>query len=223
MTRATDVPAALTPWTVVIPVKAPSGAKSRLSRGLPPGARAALARAFALDTIAAALAATSVGRVIVVGDDRSLAGGAEFVPEPTEPPRSLTKAIAWGIASARSDTPGPVAALLGDLPALRPEELDRALAAAWRLPLAFVRDGDGTGTTLATATADVAFEPRFGPDSAARHLADGFVEIAASDDPGLHRDVDTVEALADALMLGVGPRTAEVAAGISLRRGTTAP
>ena len=111
--------------------------------------------------------------------------------------------------------------LLGDLPALRSEELDAALAAAARHPLAFVRDADGTGSTLATAAAEVAFEPRFGPDSAARHAAAGFVELAASGLPGLTRDVDTVDGLEIVLHHGVGDHTAEAVARLADRKGSS--
>ena len=113
-----------------------------------------------------------------------------------------------------------VAVLLGDLPGLHPEELDRALEAAARHPLAFVRDADGTGSTLATASDGVAYEPRFGPDSAARHVAAGFVELAASDAPGLTRDVDTVDGLESVLHHGVGDHTAEAVARLADRKGT---
>ena len=232
MSGAADASAAPVTWTVVIPVKAPAVAKSRLSPAVPPDARAALARAFALDTIAAALAARSVERVIVVGDDPSLAGGAEFLAEPAEGPRGLLPAIRYALRSLSlskgADASGGslrqaqgtqqaqgtgVAVLLGDLPALHPDELDAALEAASRHPLAFVRDADGTGTTLATATAGVPFEPRFGPDSAALHAAAGFVELEASG--GLIRDVDTVEALQAVLHGGVGEQTAEVVAHLA--------
>ena len=220
-----DKPPSTPTWTVVIPVKGAPGAKSRLSPAVGDDARAVLARAFALDTIAAALGARSVGRVLVVGDDASLAGAAEFVPEPAPgvgaAPRGLTAAIRHGIAQARAEAPVAVAVLLGDLPALRPEELDAALGAAARHPLAFVRDADGTGTTLATAAAGVAFEPRFGAGSAARHRAAGFAELAASDLPGLTRDVDTVDGLETVLHHGVGDHTAEVVARLADRKGTT--
>ncbi|MCD2441124.1 2-phospho-L-lactate guanylyltransferase [Agromyces sp. SYSU K20354] len=254
MTGAADAAAAPIPWTVVIPVKGAPTAKTRLAPAVADDARAMLARAFALDTIAAALAARSVARVIVVGDDPALAGEAEFLAEPEEGPRSLVRAIAHGIAHARhplveegaqrpsrnpaearapagsrdasllDQQPG-IAVLLGDLPALRPEELDAALDAASRHPLAFVRDADGTGTTLATAapagaSGAAAFEPHFGPDSAARHLAAGFVELAASDLTGLTRDVDTVDALEAVLHHGVGDHTAEVVAHLADRKGT---
>ncbi|GAA1798386.1 2-phospho-L-lactate guanylyltransferase [Agromyces neolithicus] len=230
MTDAADVPGASISWTLVIPVKGAPAAKTRLAPEVADDARAMLARAFALDTIAAALAARSVARVIVVGDDPGLAGGAEFLAEPIDVPRSLGGAIAHGIAHARAGLDGlsrldrreGIAVLLGDLPALRPDELDTALEAASRHPLAFVRDADATGTTLATATAGAtaAFEPRFGPDSAARHVAAGFVELAASDLTGLTRDVDTVDALEAVLHDGVGDHTAEVVAHLADRKGT---
>ncbi len=215
-------PAAPVEWTVVIPVKGAPAAKSRLAPAVPDDARAVLARAFALDTIAAALGAGSVARVLVVGDDASLAGDAEFVPEPTGEgaERGLLPAIRHGIAQARAESPVAVAVLLGDLPALRPEELDQALAEAARHPLAFVRDADGTGTTLATATPGVAFEPRFGADSADRHAAAGFAELAASALPGLTRDVDTVDGLETVLHHGVGDHTAEAVARLADRKGT---
>ena len=207
-----DAAAAPASWTIVIPVKAPASAKTRLAAAVPPALRAELARAFALDTIAAALAAGSVSRVIVVGDDPSMAGRAEFLVEP-EGAQGLTAAIRHGVGRARSGSSVPVGVLLGDLPALTPDELDAALDAAAGHPLAFVRDADGTGTTLATATWGTAFEPRFGLDSAALHVADGYVELAAS--AGLTHDVDTVEGLAEALALGVGEYTSAVAPRIS--------
>ncbi|WP_207221860.1 2-phospho-L-lactate guanylyltransferase [Agromyces ramosus] len=206
----------------MIPVKGAPAAKSRLAPAVPHDARAVLARAFALDTIAAAVGTRSVGRVLVVGDDPSLAGDAEFVPEPGGEgvEHGLLPAIRHGIARARADAPGAVAVLLGDLPALRSEELEAALAAAARHPLAFVRDADGTGSTLATASPGVPFEPRFGRESAALHAAAGFVELAASDLPGLTRDVDTVDGLETVLHHGVGDHTAEAVARLADRKGT---
>ncbi|MGW9631102.1 2-phospho-L-lactate guanylyltransferase [Agromyces sp. NPDC055520] len=224
VTRPVDAAWPIASWTLVIPVKAPAGAKTRLAAAVPPAEREELALAFALDTIAAALAARSVARVVVVGDDPSLAGEAEFLPEPAGGPRGLTRAIEFGLEHVRSlslskgSTPSPlrqaqgtnIGVLLGDLPAVKPEELDAALDAATRHPLAFVRDADGTGTTLATAAAGTELRPHFGADSAARHVAAGFVELEAS--AGLRRDVDTIEALADALALGVGRNTRAVVA-----------
>ncbi|WP_310518377.1 2-phospho-L-lactate guanylyltransferase [Agromyces aerolatus] len=240
-------------WTVVIPAKAPARAKTRLAPHLDDASRMALARAFAADTVAAALAAGSVARVIVVGDDPSLADEAEFLDEralegsaregralderglegrglegrasddralgerakPAGAGAGLTAAIARGIAHARGTGGGHVAVLLGDLPCLTPDDLDDALALAAGHPLAFVPDADATGTSLATALADVRFAPRFGPDSAARHRDAGFVPIEAS--ARLRRDVDTLAALEDAIALGTGPNTAHVLANLTDR------
>ena len=202
----------------MIPVKSPATAKTRLAAAVPPALRAELARAFALDTIAAALAAQHVSRVMVVGDDPSIAGGADFLTEP-EGGQGLLAAVHHGIDRARAASNGPVAVLLGDLPALTPHELDAALDAAAGHPLAFVRDADGTGTTLATAAAGVAFDPQFGPGSAARHAAAGFVELEASGTPGLTRDVDTVDGLETVLHHGVGGHTADVVAHLAHRKG----
>jgi len=211
-------------WTVVIPAKAPARAKTRLAPHIDDASRIALARAFAADTIAAALAAASVSRVLVVGDDPSLAGAAEFLDErrppgvagaPGAPGTGLTAAIALGIAHARATGAGNVAVLLGDLPCLRPDDLDAALALAAMHPLAFVVDADGTGTSLATALAGTTFAPRFGRDSADRHRRSGFVAIEAS--ARLRRDVDTLAALEDAIALGTGANTAHVVAALADR------
>ncbi|MFD4421749.1 2-phospho-L-lactate guanylyltransferase [Agromyces sp. NPDC058484] len=223
MKERTDAAAAPLTWTVVIPVKAPAVGKTRLTPALADDARVLLARAFALDTIAAARAADSVERVVVVGDDPTLADGAEFLAEPGGDERGMRSAIRHGIAHVRSGAARDVAVavLLGDLPGLRPPELDAALKAASRHPLAFVRDADGTGTTLATAAPEAAFEPRFGPDSAARHVAAGFVELDASAAPGLTRDVDTADGLEAVLHHGVGDHTAEAVARLADRKGTS--
>ena len=219
MTDATHGPAAPITWTVVIPVKGARAAKTRLGPAVADDARAMLARAFALDTIAAALAAGSVARVIVVGDDPELAGEAEFLAEPVDGPRSLGRAIAHGIAQAqagfeRLSRQGGIAVLLGDLPALRSDELDAALEAAARHPLAYVPDAEGTGTTLATAREGVPLDAHFGQDSAARHAAAGFADLAAVHPgaiaAGLRRDVDTAAELREAVALGVGARTSAV-------------
>lgn len=208
-------------WAVVIPVKALAAAKSRLAPTVSPTARLALARAFALDTIDAARAARSVGRIVVVTGEVELGAhlpaGVELLQE--TPGAGLGSAIELGVASVRVGGDGAVAVLLGDLPAVRAHELDAALEAAARHPLAFVRDADGTGTTLATARTGEPFAPAFGDGSAGRHATAGFADLvvveAGAISAGLRRDVDTVEALEGALQAGVGPHTAEAVAALA--------
>jgi 2-phospho-L-lactate guanylyltransferase len=67
---------------------------------------------------------------------------------------------------------------------------------------------------LLAATVPARLSPAFGPGSAARHEVGGAVRLDL-DLPSLRRDVDTWEALQQALALGVGPATAAVTAGSS--------
>ena len=185
-------------WTIVIPVKGTSGAKSRL------GASQPLALAIALDTVAATVsAAAAVARVIVVtpseGEAPFLALGATIVADPGG---GLAAAISSGLAAAH----GPTGVLLGDLPALRPDELSAALSMAAAHPRAMVPDAAGVGTVLITAQDARAHSPAFGPNSHALHLAAGYVGLAVDAASGLRRDVDTRADLA-ALAGRLGPRT----------------
>jgi 2-phospho-L-lactate guanylyltransferase len=182
----------VTDWTVVVPVKGTPSAKSRL------GASAQLAHAIALDTVTAAGGAA---RVIVVTPRATDFPGVQVV---SDPGGGLSAAISAAIAAAGD---GPVAVLLGDVPALQTSELAAALAAAEGHPLAFVPDADGQGTVLITALRAADHAPAFGEGSRAAHLAAGYVELAIAPDSGLRRDVDTPEHLA-ALAPRLGPHTA---------------
>jgi 2-phospho-L-lactate guanylyltransferase len=216
-------------WTLIIPVKALASAKSRLAPELPPVVRAALARAFALDTIEAAVAAPSAARILVVTGEPELhahlEAGVEVLYE--APGAGLTSAIEAGVATARREGEVAVAVLLGDLPAMRADGLESVLNAAARYPLAFVRDAEGTGSTLATARAGDPFASAFGEGSASRHLAAGFTDLVAVEHraitPGARSDVDTLDALQQALQVGVGRHTAEVFAAHARSHFLTAP
>lgn len=203
-------------WTLVIPLKPLARAKSRLSDTADDGLRPGLALAFAQDTVAAALACPAVKDVAVVTDD-TLAGrelgalGAHIVPD--EPRGGLNAALAHGAAVVRASRPeSAVATLNADLPALRPLELARVLDAATEFPRAFLPDAAAMGTTLLTAAPDRELHPLFGTDSRARHRASGAVELTLDEVESVRQDVDTGNDLRAALALGVGPRTAAMAA-----------
>ncbi|MGW4820121.1 2-phospho-L-lactate guanylyltransferase [Streptomyces sp. NPDC004227] len=203
-------------WTLVIPLKPLTRAKSRLSDTAGDGVRPGLALAFAVDTVAAALACPVVADVAVVTDDaeagRELAAlGARIVAD--EPRAGLNAALAHGAAVVRASRPrSPVAALNADLPALRPMELARVLEAAAQFPRAFLADSAAIGTTLLAASPGHPLLPAFGTDSRARHRASGAVELCLQAVESVRRDVDTGHDLRAALALGVGPRTAAAAA-----------
>lgn len=195
-------------YAVVVPVKPPARGKSRLI-GLPDEQRRLLAAAFALDTVTACLAADRVGAVLVVSDDVSFsqqlaALGCSAIPDGVS--GDLNACLRQGAAEVGRRWPELVpVALCADLPALRPDDLDAALALAGDDRSCFVADADGTGTTLYTAP-HALFDPRFGPGSRAEHADSGAHEIAG---PlvTLRRDVDDLDALAEARALGLGAHT----------------
>ena len=202
-------------WSLVVPVKVLAQAKSRLT-GLGGQLRAELALAMAADTVAAAAAARSVAAVLVVTDDADvseIAARLGAIVLPDQPAAGLNAALGYGAAHSLANWPerGRVA-LAGDLPALRAGELDAALAAAGNRS-AFVPDADGTGTTLYAAAPVADFRPEFGVASRDRHLAGGATELDLGDlGRSLRRDVDTVDDLRQAAVIGLGPRTLAVLA-----------
>ena len=205
---------ALITWSVLMPVKVLSEAKSRLA-GLAGPRRGELALAVACDTVTAVMRTDQAARAIVITDDPVAASalrelGALVIPD--EPRDGLNAALRHGAAIAAHSWPASgTAALSADLPALRPAELARALKAAAAWPNAFVADAPGDGTTLYTAAPGVAFRPAFGLASRARHAAGGAIELGLTDVPGLRRDVDTPADLRGAAELGLGTRTAPLA------------
>jgi len=233
-------------WVVVVPVKGNPGAKTRL--GGPDRGRSELADAFALDTVAALLAAVPVRAVFVVTGDRVLGAelarlGAVIVPEvrgatglgapgsntdaghpcagslPNIPADPLNAAIAVGLAAAAAAFPAAHRAVMtGDLPALTAPDVERALALAVRHELSFVPDSDGSGTTTLLALAGVPIIPRFGAGSRAAHEAAGHVPLALPACSGIRRDVDTPADLAQVERLGAGPNTSALLAAASAHR-----
>ena len=216
----------------MVPVKGSARAKSRLGDLPEPfPARGALAEAFALDTVAALLAAPMVQRVIVVTADPAAAGplaalGAQIVPESPQtspsdaakghvaaPRDPLNAAIAEGVRVAQELYPqSNIAVLTGDLPALTVADVETTLTAASAHDRAMVADEEGTGTTTLLARAGLRMVPRFGPGSRAAHESAGHVPLDLSATASIRRDVDTVADLAEVLRRGVGVHTSALIA-----------
>lgn len=215
---------------VLIPVKALGLAKTRLARIYTPGQRADLALAMFEDTLAAALHLEDVTVTVVTGDpDVARAARARGARVLADPPASsvttgtgpLNAALSCAAAHVRASSPDATLVVLqADLPAVRPSELAEALVQARRVGLAVVVDHTGSGTSaLVHSLPDRPFEPRFGPDSAARHIAGG-ARALDGDWPGLRLDVDTGADLEGAAALGVGPATAAALTRIGLPLGS---
>jgi 2-phospho-L-lactate guanylyltransferase len=121
----------------------------------------------------------------------------------------LNPALAAAAAElARRFPADGVMAMVGDLPALRSADLLAVLHAAPSAGRSFVRDLDGSGTTLLAAGPGSALAPLFGLDSAHRHLASGARELAA--EASLRCDVDSAADLRRCLELGVGMLTSQL-------------
>lgn len=197
-------------WTLLMPVKRLTVAKSRLRGALAGVPHEKLALALARDTVAAALLTPGVDEVWVITDDDRVAhslgpAGARIVDD--TPDQGLNPALRHGAALAGGR---PVAVLTADLPALRPEELADALGqAAGADTRRYAADALGTGTVLLTAAAGTPLQPRFGPGSAEAHAATGALPLTGAW-PSLRRDVDTPADLAAAARLGLGAHTAEL-------------
>ncbi|MEU4242089.1 2-phospho-L-lactate guanylyltransferase [Actinoplanes sp. NPDC026619] len=202
-------------WTAVIPVKRLSAAKSRLRGAVPAPRHGELALAMVRDTVSAVLAGTAVAELIVVTDDTVVAAavgelGAKVVPD--TPAAELNAAMRHG-ADEIAGLSRFRAVLAGDLPALRPEQLDEALSLVTKR--SFVADAAGTGTVLLAAGPGEPLDPRFGPGSAAAHAASGATALAGAW-PGLRQDVDTPADLRQVLALGAGRHTCELLRDLGL-------
>jgi 2-phospho-L-lactate guanylyltransferase len=207
-------------WTVVVPLKPPQVGKSRLRPADRVNPRRLVAHesivlAFARDTLSAATRAPDVARVLLVCDRATAAAvlaGLDAGPAPIEvvlddPPAGLNAALLAGEAVARASWPGDgVAALSADLPCLTPAALSAALTEARGHRRAFVPDRPGEGTAMLCAGPGESLRPQFGVGSAAAHAASGAAVLDAA--PALRTDVDTLEDLLAALVVGVGPATA---------------
>ncbi|MFI5907173.1 2-phospho-L-lactate guanylyltransferase [Dactylosporangium sp. NPDC051541] len=216
-------------WVAVVPVKPLPAAKTRLRGAVPEAVHPDLVLAMARDTVAAALACRAVARVVVVCDDPAVCAelsGLGALCLPDAPAAGLNAALAYGAQAAQQAEPPAagaevpfagagaagvaVVALTADLPAMRPEDLEAALAAAVRTGRrAFVPDLEGTGTVLLAAPAGEALAPQFGPGSAAAHQRSGAVRLDGAW-PSLRRDVDTAADLDAAARLGLGAHTGQV-------------
>lgn len=194
------------PYVVLVPVKAPTIAKSRLA--VAAGLRAAYARAFALDTLLAVRAVTGVAEVVVVSSDAEIAEAAAGIGVRTlRDSGGLNDSLRAAAEALRQRHPDAlVVALTADLPSLTSGDLAAGLGQMRGPGPWFVADADGTGTTLYAAPYD-AFDPHFGLESRRAHLAAGALEVGGSL-ASLRRDVDRTDHLAEARRLGLGRHTA---------------
>lgn len=186
-------------WAV-IPVKPPQGAKTRLAGKLSPSEREALVRAMLAHVHGVVKASGKIDRVLILGPSRL--GLPDDVPLLADPGTGLNPALQSVLPQVEADR---LIVLHADLPGITPAEIDR-LAGAPEGVIAIGPDRHGKGTNALSLPLPRAkdFTFAFGPDSYARHVAEAGrlgIAIETIRSPGLERDVDEPEDLADAARL----------------------
>lgn len=193
----------------ILPVKRLDSAHSRLSGVLNPEQRRRLAEATFLDALGKIRHCRAIDETIVVTADSSVARrarwlGHEVVAQSEDGGHS--QAASAGARAAMDRGANRVAMLPTDCPLFEPAEIDDRLGQTPRAAL-IVPDHRGTGTNALVLSPPDAFEPAFGPDSCAKHVARARaagVNFALEELDSLALDLDTPEdmtALRDALLL----------------------
>jgi 2-phospho-L-lactate/phosphoenolpyruvate guanylyltransferase len=197
---------------LIVAVKRLAAAKTRLAPVFSARTRETVVLAMLVDTLTAASGVAAVRSITIVTPDADAAAaaaelGAHVLTDPTPEGHGnpLNNAIGAAERSLADSVPNLVV-LQGDLPALQPQELSEAIAAARQHQRSFVADRLGTGTSALFAFG-TPLDPRFGPDSSAQHRRSGAIELTGAW-PGLRCDVDTPADLTAARRLGIGAATA---------------
>lgn len=177
----------------LVPMKDLGDAKQRLSRVLDEPERMGLVYAMLRDVIAALNASATIDRIVIVAHDRGyLDFGVEFIEEAMN--AGYNEAIAHALSTPLPAGSNALLILPGDVPAVRPEEIDRlaAIADPGTMRIAPARDGDGTNGLL-MAPPDL-MATAFGPGSYTRHrrLAEAKgASVETVEGAGIAFDIDT--------------------------------
>ena len=185
----------------VLPVKRFADAKQRLSTGLAPGTRRALAEAMLTDVLVALRRTEGLDEVVVVtaepvAEALALGYGARVVSDTREAGQSPAAQLGLDAVEGAD----VVLLVPGDCPALDPAQLTALLASVEPAPsVVLVPDRHGTGTNGLLLHPPSAIEPSFGPGSRDRHTAlaeEAGASLRVEEMPSLVLDVDTPDDLA---------------------------
>ena len=187
---------------VLVPVKALSGGKSRLSELLSDTQRCALSEAMLRDVLTQLRRAASVDRFGVVTSDEALldvAGelGAEAIHEGY--PRGLNGAVSAGTEFCLQEGATSMLVLLSDLPLVTSEDVDLLFCDATEEPevmLVTCKEGEGTNAILRTPP--LVMQTCFGGPSLAAHQAQAEkdrIPCRVVSVPRIAFDIDSVDDL----------------------------
>jgi 2-phospho-L-lactate guanylyltransferase len=185
----------------VLPLKRFADAKQRLSTGLAPGTRRALAEAMLTDVLVALRRTEGLDEVVVVtaepvAEALALGYGARVVSDTREAGQSPAAQLGLDAVEGAD----VVLLVPGDCPALDPAQLTALLRSVEPAPsVVLVPDRHGTGTNGLVLHPPSAIEPSFGPGSRDRHTAlaeEAGASLRVEEMPSLVLDVDTPDDLA---------------------------
>jgi len=196
-------------WQVLIPIKQLARAKSRLA--LSADQREDLTLAMLRDVADAVRACRHVRTVQVVTEDTRVARtvDAERLPAwSVAGPSGLNNEVRRAAACLRqSGSRDGIAVFLGDLPCLTTTVVSDVLEAAPKDRQSFLPDSSGSGTAVLLAPPCVPLTPFFGEDSAVSHSRIGTALDCTAERWAARQDVDTLQALDNAIRFGVGAHT----------------
>jgi len=158
---------------LLIPIKDPANAKTRLAQMLSADERRRLAWAMFEDVSRAVARATKPDRVVLVTSycpalDRAQQLGWDALIEQTQVSESAS--VDWASRAMAERGFDTVMRLPADLPLVRAEDIDELLSIDLRAPAALlVPSREGTGTNAIIRTPPALFPSRFGPNSLALH------------------------------------------------------
>jgi 2-phospho-L-lactate guanylyltransferase len=200
------------PVAILVAVRRPEQAKSRLAGALAPALRRDLVRAMLDDVLAAARAAHD-GPLFIVTPDEGYGAiaarhGAALIPDDGD---GFNAAVCASLAGDALATARAVLVLPADLPQLRADDVAAVLAALDGAPVVLVPSADGGTTALGLRPPD-GLAPAFGPGSAEAHRAGARaagLPVHELRPPSLAADIDTPADLI-AVADRVGPATRAV-------------
>jgi len=192
----------MTVW-VVIPVKPPGEAKTRLAQVLGLDQRARLAQSMLQHVYSAAKGASGDLRIALLGPSRL--GLPAQICLLDDPGGGLNAAVASALAEITAQRAERMVVLFADLPHLTSGEVARLTNMTGSVVgIAPDRHGSGTNALSLPLPAAARFGFAFGRDSFARHCAETErlgLKAEIIDSPGLASDIDVPGDLSDAAHL----------------------
>lgn len=199
---------------LLIPIKDPLRAKTRLADLLTGEERRHLVWTMFEDVSLAAAAATKPDRIVVVTSFAPAAECARILGWDVlieEQQTSESASVDWASRVLGESGFDTVMRLPADVPLVKAEDIDELMAIELIRPAALlVPSCDGTGTNAIIRTPPGLFPSRFGPNSLALHKEEAArvgVECVIVTNPGIALDIDDPSDLELFMKCGQGTRT----------------